>query len=546
MSNHYAILDGQPVLKMNGVPKPRQELTDAFAKSHGTNRQRMNATYDAARDLDDTKNHWANADVHDADSANSRPVRQKLVTRSRYETYNNGYSDGIAQTYATDLVGKGPVLRMQTGSPGFNRLVESEWFKWCKAVGFRRKLWCQAHAKHTDGEGFGVIRRNPGVKHPVKLDYVLHETEQFHTPYLPFGEPGRIDGIRFDEWGNATAYELVKFHPGNSVSGYLSLGQPPEIVPAEFVCQWFKFRRPGQHRGIPEMTSTLNLGAGARRWRESTLSTAELIAKMTLFLKQLIAANDDDQPAATAMSTLEVMTGLMTVLPDNVEPWQPKAEQPPATYEMFHKALVNEQARCKNMPYNKAACDSSSYNYASGRLDHQTYYGALDVDREDGNDLVLDHLFDVWFDYAVRVFGWLGGNPEVIGDGAKSHAWDWPKHPVADVQTEASANSEKLKTGQTTLSRIYSEQGEDFEDDLEVMARDYGKTPEEMRDILATALFNATNQQASMEQAAAQNKQADTAAKQPAKLAADMQQAFLAAAMQWATTVKETHHATAN
>lgn len=508
-------------------PKPRRELVEAFVKTH--NAQKIRGTYDAARDLDDTKNHWANADTYDADSANSPEVRRKLVSRSRYETGNNGYSDGIAQTYATDLVGKGPTLRMQTGSPGFNRLVESEWYRWCKAVGFRRKLWCQAHAKHQDGEGLAVIRSNPGIKHPVKIDYVLHETEQFTTPYLPFGEPGRIDGIRFDKFGNATTYELAQHHPGSSNSGFLSLTQTPEQVPAEFVCHWFKLRRPGQHRGVPEMASTLNLGAGARRWRESTLSTAELIAKMTLFLKQLIQADTDDSPAS--MSTLEIMTGMMTALPDNVEPWQPKAEQPPATYEMFHKALVNEQARCKNMPYNKAACDSSSYNYASGRLDHQTYYGALDVDREDGNDLVLDKLFDVWFDAAVLAFGWLGGNPEAISPSAKAHSWDWPKHPVADIATEAQANSEKLKTGQTILSRIYSENGEDFEDDLEVMARDYGKSTDEMRAILCTAIFNATNQQASMEQAAAQTKQADTAAKQPAKIAA--QEEFLLAAAAW-------------
>lgn len=524
---------------MNGVKRPRQELIDAFAKSHNKSRRQVEASYDAARDLADTSNHWANADNYDADSANARDVRQKLVSRSRYETYNNGYSDGIAQTYATDLVGKGPILRMQTSSPGFNRMVEAEWHRWCKAVGFRRKLWCQAHAKHTDGEGFGVIRRNPSVKHPVKLDYVLYETEQCQTPLLPYGERGYIDGIKFDKFGNPLSYDILQEHPGSSLHSIARFTLKPEQIPAEFVCHWYKLRRPGQHRGIPEMTSTLNLGAGARRWRESTLSTAELIAKMTLFLKQLIAANDDDQPAATAMSTLEVMTGLMTVLPDNVEPWQPKAEQPPATYEMFHKALVNEQARCKNMPYNKAACDSSSYNYASGRLDHQTYYGALDVDREDGNDAVLDPLFQVWFDFAVRTFGWLGGNPESLSAGARSHSWDWPKHPVADIATEASANSEKLKSGQTTLSRIYSEQGEDFEDDLEVMARDYGKTPDEMREVLATALFNATNQQASMESAAAQTKQADTASKQPA--AVDTQQAFLAAAMTWLTSKEASH-----
>lgn len=511
MSNRFAIIDGRPSLVLSQPKKPRADLAESHAKAEAS-KPRQRATYDAAQDLQDTQNHWASADNFDADSANSPVVRSRLVSRSRYETANNGYSDGIAQTYSTDLVGTGPKLRMQTASPGFNRLVEAEWDRWTKAIGFRRKLWCQAHAKHQDGQGYGIVRRNPKVRHPIKLDYVLYETEQITTPNLPFGTPGYIDGIKFDDFGNPEWYDLIQYHPGG-VSGWLN--QTPERIPARFVCHWFKLRRPGQHHGIPEMTSTLNLGAGGRRWRESTLTHAELIAKLTVLLKSLMQPADEDADPVTAMSTLDLLTGTMVALPNTVEPIQLDAKQPAATYEMFNRALINEQARCKNMPFNKAACDSSSYNYASGRLDHQTYYGALDVDRADGDDLVLDRLFDVWFDLAVMTFGWLGGNPDAITAGAKAHAWDWPKHPVADLQTEASANSEKLKTGQTTLSRIYSEAGEDFEDDLEVMARDYGVPVDEMREILRTALFNAMNQQASMETAAAQTKQADTAAKQP-------------------------------
>lgn len=188
------------------------------------------------------------------------------------------------------------------------------------------------------------------------------------------------------------------------------------------------------------------------------------------------------------------------------------SQHPNATYDSFNKSQINELARPKSMPFNKAACDSSSYNYASGRLDHQTYYGALDVDREDGNDLVLDPLFNVWFDEAIIVFGWLGGSPSALGPSARSHSWDWPKHPVADIKSEADANKTKLSTGQTTLSRVYSESGLDFEEELIVMANDYGCSVEEMRQTLRIAIFNSANQQASMEQAEAMQTQANAKA----------------------------------
>lgn len=440
----------------------------------------VKARYDAAQQSNGLLNYWANADTYDADSAHSRMVRHKLMSRSRYEVGNNGYSDGIARTYANDLIGIGPTLRMQTGSEGFNRLVESAWYEWSKAVQFRRKLWCQAHAKHQDGEGFGVARNNPGVKHPIKIDYVLFEAEQCQTPLLPYTGDGYIDGIKFDEFGNVEWYDVLKHHPGAS-DWTQTLDLIPERIRPEFIFHWFKLRRPGQHRAVPECSSTLNVGAAARRWREAQLSTAEKVARFTLMLETNYPPEVAE--AIDPLSVLDIEDGMMTVLPDNMKASQLDAKHPAAAHESFNNSLVGEQARPVSMPRNKAMCDSSDYSYASGRLDHQTYYAMLDVDREDCNDLVLDPLFDLWFNRAVMTFGWLGGNPDVIGSGAKYHIWDWPKHRVADIQTEATANKIKLETGEESLSSIYSNAGQDYEDALAKQAESNGVTVDQQRQI---------------------------------------------------------------
>jgi capsid protein len=439
----------------------------------------LRASYDAARTSTEYQNIWANADAFDADSAHSREVRHSLIQRSRYEVGSNGYSDGIAQTYATDLVGVGPSLQMQTGSDGFNKMVELQWSLWCKAVQFRRKFWCMAHCKHQDGEPFGVMRRNPGIRHAIKLDLTLYEPEQVQTPYLPFGEPGYIDGIKFDEFGNPVWYDILKEHPGTSNG--IRFDMTPERVPADRVLHWFKMRRPGQHRAVPECTSTLNLGAAARRWREAVLAAAETIADFTIFLKTQFQPDSEELQYATDFSQQEISKRMMTALPVGYDVFQPKAEQPNANYAEFHKAIINEQARPKSMPYNKAACDSSSYNYASGRLDHQTYYSSLDVDREDANDLVLDPLFDVWFDLAIVRFGWLGGDPFAVSSGARLHLWDWPKHRVADVEAEANANRTKLESGQASIPQLKSEAGRDAEDDAQAEANYFGITIEDLK-----------------------------------------------------------------
>lgn len=454
---------------------------------------RVMATYDAARNSDDFRKYWANSDRCDADSAHSPNVRHMLIARSRYEIGNNGYADGIAQTYATDLVGVGPSLRMQTSSDGYNRMIEFQWYLWCRAVQLRRKLWCMAHAKHTDGESFGVLRKNTRVNHAIPLDIVLYEAEQVQSLPLAFLQPGRIDGVTFDEFGNPEFYELLRAHPGAANS--LSLISEVERIPADRMLHWFKMRRPGQHRGVPESASTLNVGASSRRWREATVAAAESAADFSVLLETEMPPNGDADPV-TPFSTQEIDKRMMVASPMGWKAHQMTAEHPNAQYEAFHKAQINEMARPKSMPYNKAACDSSSYNYASGRLDHQTYYGSLDVDRADCNERVLDVCFDVWFDLGIQRFGWLGGNPAAVGPGARVHLWDWPKHRVADVEAEANANQTKLKSGQTFPHQLFSDAGMDFEDELIDAAKAFGVTVDEMRTRLLNALYPQPSQPA--------------------------------------------------
>jgi capsid protein len=197
----------------------RQHATDLVLRANQMIQQR--ASFDASRHSDEFKNYWANADRYDADSAHSKGIRHTLIARSRYEVGNNAYADGIAQTKVNDLIGVGPSLRMQSGSEGFNRMVELSFHLWSEAIGLRGKLWTLAHAKHVDGEGFAIVRRNPGVNHPVKFDLQLVEAEQVQSPELTLMDDGYIDGVRFDEYGNAIWYDLLKRHPGSTQGLFL-------------------------------------------------------------------------------------------------------------------------------------------------------------------------------------------------------------------------------------------------------------------------------------------------------------------------------------
>lgn len=447
MSAGLVDVSGQPLKAY----KPRKQLGETQPRA-------IHARYDAARDTDEFKNYWANADSLDADSANSRGVRAKLVPRSRYEVENNGYTDGMVQTHCNYMVGTGPKLRMETQSPAFNKLVEQRWREWAKVIQLRRKLWCQAHAKIQDGEGFGIAATNLRLRSPVKLDYQLYETEQIQTPYEPYNEVGYIDGVHFDEFGNAIWYDVLPIHPGRH--SYVGMNQEAESVPARFVCHWYKLRRPGQHRGVPEFRSTLTLGAGSRRWRESTQAAAETASQLGAALIKTQISPDDGPDLVAPLTSIDLQKRMMMALPMGWDAMQMKAEHPNATYRDFHRTQINEQGRPKSIPVNVGMADSSEHNFASGKLDHLSWFGEITVDRADGNDLVLDPLFDIWFEEARRVFDfvWSGDTPP--------HEWDWPVLPVADEKARSFARNMDLTNGSTTLSAVYSEIGQDFEQDV--------------------------------------------------------------------------------
>ena len=440
----------------------------------------IRGSYDAASLDGMNTRHWLAADALDADSANSKTVRQRISRRARYELSNNGQGKGVQLTQANYVVGRGPKLRMQTGSPRFNSMIEAEWKRWAKEVKLPKKLRTAIKAKVSDGEPFIIIAQNPRMRHRVKLGLRMVECEQVTTPYLGPNEPNKIDGIEFDEYGNPLFYDVLKHHPGSQWSG---LEQKVERVPARFMLHLFREDRAGQHRGVSEVGSSLNCYAQGRRFRESVLAGAEAVANFSIFLKTQTDPSIDPD-IVRPLSTLPIEKAMMTALPRGYDAFQPKAEQPSATYAEFTREQSGEQARPLNMPNNIARADSSGYSFSGGKLDHLTYFVSVDVEEQDIEDDVLDPLFEVWFAEAVLRFGW-----GVPADPPPNHGWDWPEKPVIDEKKHADANKIDLSTGLASLRRLYAKKGLDFEEELPDMAEDYGITADEMRAALFKAHF---------------------------------------------------------
>ncbi|MFW6119236.1 MAG: phage portal protein [Planctomycetota bacterium] len=437
----------------------------------------LRARYDAAVTTDDNRRHWANADALSADAAANADVRRTLRNRARYEVANNSYARGIVLTLANDTVGTGPRLQLLTDDDAVNHQVEVEFELWAQEVCLAEKLRTMRMARAQDGEAFAILANNPVLDHPVKLDLRLIEADQVTAGLrheargLRDGNDGtyETDGIVLDKFGNPLAYRVLKEHPGGNAWAF---EEDFMTVPAESMVHIFRAERPGQHRGVPEITPALPLFAQLRRFTLAVISAAEAAANFAGILYT------DTPPAGEAeavepMDLVELERNMLLTMPGGWKMSQIEPAQPATTYAEFKKQILNEIARCLNMPFNIAAGNSSGYNYASGRLDHQTYFKSIRVDQAFMGRKVLDRVLAAWlWEYALEA-GLVESVPVAgLRRILPAHQWFWDGTEHVDPAKEAKAQGERLKNHTTTLAHEYARQGKDWEAELRQRARE--------------------------------------------------------------------------
>jgi lambda family phage portal protein len=432
------------------------------------------AKFDSAQTTPDNRRHWAAADGLSPNAAVSPEVRRILRNRARYEVANNSYAKGIVLTLANDTIGTGPRLQMLTDDASANRRVEELFESWAEAIDLPGKLRTMRLARAESGEAFGLLVNSPGIDSPVKLDLRLIEPEQVATPWrvgmrVPENE---VDGVVLDEHGLPVAYRVLRHHPGDT-GGWAGGGADPaafDTLPASSVLHYFRPDRPGQMRGIPDITPALPLFAQLRRYTLAVIAAAETAADFAAVLYTDAPANGEADPLEP-MDEVELEKRMATVLPGGWKLGQVHAEQPTTSYAEFKREILNEIARCLNMPFNVAAGNSSGYNYASGRLDHQTYFKSLRVDQHHLRLAVLDRLLKAWLDEAALVEGLLPQSMRVR-NAAMPHTWFWDGVEHVDPAKEATAQATRLANHTTTLAAEFARQGRDWEDELRQRAKE--------------------------------------------------------------------------
>lgn len=422
---------------------------------------RVRAQFDAAESTDDHR-HWANADYLSMDGALTPMKRARMRNRARYERLNNSYLAGIAETLAVDLVGTGPRLQLNTGNPDADRDVEKRFFDDMWRIDLPGKLRTMRQAKLIDGESFAQLFTNPALD-GVQLDIRLIEAEMVATPMNMIEdvtpEGSAVDGLEFDQFGNVVAYRVLRYHPG---SNWYTTATDYTRVPARNVIHWFTRIRPQQNRGVSEIAPSLRLFANLRRYTEATIAAAETAADLAAFIHSNSPAAEVDE--VTPFESMDIEKRSLVTLPEGWSVSQLKAEQPTNTYSAFKREIVGEIGRSVSLPFNMAALDSSSYNYASGRMDATIHIANTRVMRDELERICLDRVLFAWLDEAALIPGVIPTGLPQISEWQWSWVWDGREH--VDPAKEASACEIRLRTNTTTLAAEYAKAGKNWEAEL--------------------------------------------------------------------------------
>jgi capsid protein len=451
-------------------------------------RATVRGRYDNAETTDENRRHWANVSDLAPDALGNAHVRRRLRNRCRYECRNNSWAKGVRDTLANDTVGTGPRLQMHIAdNPELNGLIETDFSDWAEEVGLAEKLRIMRSGRVESGEIFGLLANNPGLVSAVKLDLRLAEAEQVTTPDVLDRQITLTDGIEYDPYGNPTTYWVLRHHPGVLSLAYFTMMADFDPWPAKYVLHYYRPDRPGQSRGVPDLTPAIDQFAELRRFSKAVIAAAEAVADHALVIYSEAPPDPDSAEESTveAMDTVELTRRMATTLPQGWKLGQVQAEQPTTTYKEFVNAKLAEIARCLGVPLFVAGLDAADANMSAAYVVGQKYERTITVDRAE-LECLLNRLLDVW------LTEWLLVNRPANVPARFDRVWQWDEiGNHADPVKVATARATELAAGTTNIPREYAKKGLDWEAEQNAAAKSLGLSLDEYRRMLRDKIFNA-------------------------------------------------------
>lgn len=299
-----------------------------------------------------------------------------LQARSHNAIRNNAYASSAKEKYVSNLVGTG--IKPQWGDPSTQALWD-RWVEECDADGVDNFYGLQALALGSQfeaGEALGRIRyrrATDGLSVPMQLQVI--EAEHLDPAFSrAFGSRLIRMGIEFDGIGQRTAYHLWRYHPHEQLTAAYNERVP---VPADNVIHMYRRTRPGQLRGVPELTSVIVRLYEIDEMQDATLARQKLAQLFGAFVKRKTDHDpEDDGPFFGTHVTMpgEADEGLTEFTPGGIHYLEDDEEvtfsTPPDIQSQYTEWLRTELlavATGAGITYEQLTGDLKGVNYSSIR-----------------------------------------------------------------------------------------------------------------------------------------------------------------------------------
>lgn len=400
-----------------------------------------------------------------------------ILARARAADRNDPWAGTAVDKLVSNEIGTGIQAKAKNGTPEFKAIVKKKWDRWCKVsdadglLTFNGQQALLDRGARVAGEIFIRMRqRRPQDGLEVPLQLQLIEAEQCPANYYASASNGNQirAGVEFNSISQRVAYWMYPHHPGDvPVTNFADMML--RRIPAEQVIHVFQPLRPGQIRGLPQLTSVLVRMLNLDSLDDAVLERQKVANLLSMIFTKTAAPDVDPLADAKNGETAADGTPLATLEPGSSieapEGYDVKFSSPPdagPNYPPYIRTQLMAIAARAGVPYEVLTGDLRGISDRALRLILNEFRRMV----EQWQWLVLipmalQRVRDAWWDAAVLAGAIDAPNYANDREDFIETIWTpqgWPySHPVQDV----TADEQSVRSGFKSRSSVIEANGDD-------------------------------------------------------------------------------------
>lgn len=391
-------------------------------------------------------------------------TRKELVRLSRYLEKNNGLYRQMFKDTALYSVGDGITMQSLGGDFEWQSIVEAEWEQECESPevsGRFSMVECQhiiCESLDRDGEIFAIKCKRGGIP-----KFQLIECHRIETPTTMLGQENIYDGIRYNRFGQPTAY-YVKQSDGSFTT--VPAASMMHIYCASYASQSRAFP-PHQH-AISNLRDEMDLLSFEKVAAKDNARTSRILKTNDLNADQGDLGVGQANVAPTEQTSPDninrILGGVTAVLQTNEDLTPYQSARPTTAFTGFIEHLRRDSVM-GSVPYEFVA-DPNKAGGAAVRLvtaKASRYFSHR-------QNIIISRFLKPYFQF------WLGTKINK-GDLPSAKNWwkcEWvtPKSISVDAGRDSANERADLTMGRTLPSDDFQGRGMGFEKSIRKKARD--------------------------------------------------------------------------